>query len=517
MKKEMIMQIGANDPVSGKWYFADVHLPAKQYELEDALQRARVTNDDVYREYRIYECELLPMLDGYRLDSPTMDELNFFARRLASLGEDERLVLQAVAPKYIPDDEDTLISAKDLINLTYGLDEVMVISNVGNTKSLGQFVIDNGMNDLITDTPKESLPYLDRYKIGQMQQETDGGVFLDGKYIVAGSYELKEIYDGMELLPIENEMENCAFRLELMNAPEVDDGIGTDLPTRWLSLPTDEATAQALAEELGAECIEDCVYIGFESTVPQIESEHFGDMHDFNKLNSLSQMLMEMTPSDQVKFKAVLSAEEPTEIEEILDVARNMHQYKLASQVEDASQFFKSYILRHMDTRFDPKWLNSPVLRNEGDRLLKRLGATVTDYGIISKRCGGLYELVAYNEPKDNPLFAEKFELIEINEQTALFTNGRITASDVPDGLFKYDLRSGDATDFATIETNVTVNHAASILVKHPFDFAGLEYIPLSDETSPDFLGDTVTVGEFTATDYDREISEEQTMKMGGM
>ncbi len=238
-------------------------------------------------------------------------------------------------------------------------------------------------------------------------------------------------------------------------------------------------------------------------------------MQDFDKLNNLSQMLLEMTPSDQAKFKAVLSAEEPTKIEDILDIARNLHQYKFSTQVEDSSQFFKTYMLRHMDTRFDPKWLDTLLMRNEGKELIERLGATITDYGIISKRCGGLYETITRDLPEENPLLTEKFDLIEINDQTALFTNGRITASDVPDGLFKYDLRSGETKDFATIETNVMVNHAATILVKKPFDFGGLDYIPLNDDTSPNFLGDEVTIGEYMDTDYDQE--EEITIKMGGM
>ncbi len=420
MKKLMTVQIASNEPISGKWFYADLDLPSESYEIEDALQRARISSADTYREYTIYECEILPMIDGQRLDTPSIEELNFFAHQLAALNEDERLVFQAVAPKHLPDDEEEIISVKDLINLTYGLDGVMVASNVDDTADLGQFVIENELNEIVIETPEEVLPYLDKRMIGSLQQEIDGGVFLDGKYIVAGSYELKEIYDGRQPLPTEDEVTNYAFRLELMNAPDGDDGIGTDLPTKWLSLPTDAETAQKVANELGAERIEDCVYIGFESTVSQIESDNFGDMQDFEKLNNLSQMLVEMTPSDQVKFKAVLSAEEPSKIEEILDTARNLHQYEFASQVEDAPQFFKSYMLRHLDTRFDPKWLDSLLLRNEGNRLLERLGATVTDYGIVSARGGSLYELV----PHDEVQATEEIEQAEESEELTIKMGG---------------------------------------------------------------------------------------------
>lgn len=419
MKKQMKLQIAAENPNSIDWFYSDIELPAERYEIEDALQRARIGSEDTYREYTVYECDTLPMIDGQRLDSPSIEELNFFAERLASLNDEEKLALRAVAPKHLSADENAVISVKDLINLTYGLEYVMIASNVNDTNALGQFVVANTMNELFEDVSDEMLPYLNYYKIGQMQQKNDDGVFMDGHYIVAGGYEFKEVYDGRQALPTEESVTNYAFRLELMNAPDGDDGIGTDLPTRWLSLPTDAETAQAVVTELGAERIEDCVYIGFESTIPQIESDHFGDMQDFERLNNLSQMLVEMTPSDQVKFKAVLSSEEPSKIEEILDTARNLHQYKFASQVEDAPQFFKTYLLRHLDTRFDPKWLDTLMLRTEGNELLERIGGTVTDYGVISARGGSLYEPITRD-----PEPCEELEQTEEPEEQTLKMGG---------------------------------------------------------------------------------------------
>ncbi len=515
MKKQLSVGIAVENPNDIDDFTTVIYLPSKDHEIQDAFHQVRIESPDTYREYTITQCKMFPGLEYARLDSPSIEELNFFAQRLDSLNKEEQLVFRAVAPKHISTDEDAIVSVKDLINLTYGLDGVMIASNVENVSDLGQFVIDNELNEIVFDTPEEVLPYLDKRIIGQLQQEVDGGVFLDGKYIVAGAYELREIYDGQHL-PNEDSSSRYAFRLEVGRPPvsdaDVDNAIGT---AQWIDLPIDKDKANAIAQEYGKERIEDCVYFGFESTVPQIERDEFGDMQDFDKLNNLSQMLLEMTPSDQAKFKAVLSAESPSKIEDILDIARNLHQYKFSTQVEDSSQFFKTYMLRHMDTRFDPKWLDSLSCYKEGDRLLQRLGATVTDYGIISKRCGGLYETITHDVPEENPLLTERFELVEVNGQTALFTEDRITASDVPDGLFKYDLRSGETMDYASIETNVMVNHAATILVKKPFDFGGLDYIPLNDDTSPNFLGDEVTIGEYMDTDYDQE--EEITIKMGGM
>ena len=51
-----------------------------------------------------------------------------------------------------------------------------------------------------------------------------------------------------------------------------------------------------------------------------------------------------------------------------------------------------------MDTRFDPEWLDTIMCFREGNELLTKLGACVTEYGVISSRGGSLYELVPCNQ-----------------------------------------------------------------------------------------------------------------------
>jgi hypothetical protein len=224
-------------------------------------------------------------------------------------------------------------------------------------------------------------------------------------------------------------------------------------------------------------------------------------------------MMLQMSPSDQVKFKAVLSAEEPEKIEEILDVARNLRRYDLATQVDDPAQFFKSYLIRHMDKEVDPKWLDTLLLRNEGHELAERLGATFTDYGVVSARNRSLYEPI----PRNNPIMDEKFDLIDVNGQQALFSNGMIKPENIPKGLYKYDLRGGEIGDFLTIEPIVRVNRSGTILVKEPFEFDGKDHIPLTGETSPNFLCEEVTPREFLNGDYEQAEAEEMDIKMGGI
>ena len=401
MAKQIKLEIAAENPESRSWLYADLQLPAEEHEIRDAFQRARITSPDTYHEFSIYECEAIPALPFRRLDFPTLDELNFLAKRLDSLNEEERLVLKAISPKILKVGEDELVSPKDLINMTYGLNEVSIISNVGNAQQLGQFVIENDLHTDVEAVPDDSVYLLDRTRIGQLQQQNDGGVFIDGKYIVTAEYELPEVYDGKNL-PMENPTSWFAFKMDVTRPPASDDLGEVEAVAETLTLPVDRAEADELARRLGMERIEDCVYLGFESSIPQIDADKFGDMHDFDQLNNLSEMMLEMSPSDQVKFKAVLSAEEPEKIEQILDIARSLDQYEFAPMVEDEAHFFKSYLLRHLDEKIDPRWLDSLLARNEGTELLERVGGTLTDYGVISSRGGSLYDPVPRSEPTES-------------------------------------------------------------------------------------------------------------------
>lgn len=94
-----------------------------------------------------------------------------------------------------------------------------------------------------------------------------------------------------------------------------------------------------------------------------------------------------------------------------------------------------------MDTHFDSEWLDSLFTQDEGDQLLHRLGASVTDYGVISARGSSLYESVTYREPEVKELTTqtmtdEKLDVIELLDRKALFSNGRLAPEEIPEGLY---------------------------------------------------------------------------------
>ncbi|MBM6921967.1 hypothetical protein H6A12_12540 [Phocea massiliensis] len=462
----------------------------------------------------------MPELLDVRLDSPTLDEMNFFAKRLAFLGFEEILAFQAIAGRDITQNNaDELVSIKDLINTTYGLETVMIAADVSDDELLGQFVIESELHDDVNSVPDNAVYLLDRKKIGRLQREIDGGIFINDFYIVAGEYERPEIYDG-KTLPNEEPSEWYAFRLKIAEAPmnSADETAGS---AEWISLPIVKSEADRIANLHNEGCIEDCVYFDFESSIPQITSEMFGDMQDFDKLNRLAEKITYLSPVDQLKFKAVLCAEQPADLESCHDIIDHLWQYQITAKPDDAGAFFKQYLSHHLDSKFDSEWLDTLFTRNEGERLLKRLGASCTPYGVISARGHLLYELVACHEPeveelKTQAFTDEKLDVIEVLGRKALFSNGRILPEEIPEGLYAYDLRYSDEEgQFIFIEPKVGVNHGGTVLMRELLDFREKGYLSFIDDTSPNFLGYDLTPREFMETEPSQEEENEQ--QFGGM
>lgn len=67
----------------------------------------------------------------------------------------------------------------------------------------------------------------------------------------------------------------------------------------------------------------------------------------------------------------------------------------------------------------------------------------------------------------------ENFEYIELFGKPGLFTNARIDRDTVPEGWYAYDLRGSDYDpgEPVTVEPNVVVNHAGTILTHEPVSF----------------------------------------------
>ena len=98
-------------------------------------------------------------------------------------------------------------------------------------------------------------------------------------------------------------------------------------------------------------------------------------------------------------------------------------------------------------------------------------------------------------EPKDAP----KYQEVEIFDVPALFSNGRITLADLPEGLYRYDLRGSDDDPGmpVTVEQNVAVNHAGAIITAKPLDLGEDGRLYLTEDEGLNFVGGEISMQRF--------------------
>lgn len=508
------MQLVVANPFNGDFYNTELELPATKAEIKDALHRGRAVgrNPETFGLV-ITQCTALPDLASVDFDRPTIEELNFLAKRLGQLTGQERVVLKRVFNQRMEEGAyRTGVPMKELINLTYGLDRVMIAPGVENDAQLGQFVIENDLNEDVSSIPENALYLLDKSQIGKLQREIDGGEYVDGNYIVTAAYEPQEIYDGVHLpeLPGQaEEEEDIVFRLEVAKEPEGEQERPPE-ERRWISLPAEkEKVAEQIREQCG-EGIENCVYYGFESAIPQIGEEMFGTMQEFDLLNEIAKRYSAMCDMEQITFKAVLEHERPENLAEVVEIMEHLPEYQLDYVPWDEVDFFAGHLLHHLDTEYDARWLQNFTFRKEDALLIEQLGAGVTGYGIVSARGESLYRLASYPEPKTGVSDDKQWEVVEVLGRKALFANERIKTEDVPQGMYRYDLRDNGQGWFSSIEKSVKVNRAGTLLFTEDIELNAGEYIAFADGDSPNFLGYTMTVEEF-------RNMQEQESQMGGM
>lgn len=100
---------------------------------------------------------------------------------------------------------------------------------------------------------------------------------------------------------------------------------------------------------------------------------------------------------------------------------------------------------------------------------------------------------------KENGKDEEKLQVVEIFDKPALFSNGRIELENIPQGMFRYDLRGSDDDPGLPIciEPRVLVNHAGTILIDQEIDLGEDRRLMFTEEEGMNFTGEEKTVSEY--------------------
>lgn len=384
-EKEKIMTVtlgSAADDASPYQEGVRLRLPAEPGEVQDALDRARVRTG---QPYKITECLNAQGDDlTFLPENPRLEELNILARRIEDLSDFERHAFDGCVKMLDKP------SMRDLINLTYSLDDVHVVQATDDY-ALGKFYADNGFLSVLEDLPSEQqdalYDLLDFDKIGRKQREAEGGVFLGEYYITRESTALKEIYTGTYL---NDPPKPYIFRLNLLRLTAGMKLPPSDKPGVSLKLPAEEREIENALRQLGVKSLDDCVFTHCDSPIPALR-QAFDYSTDIGRLNELAHCLREVEQAGELaKFKATLEMEGCTDVGQTIDLARNLDAYEFhpALTPEDyGEELIRKHGLDTSDHAFELFDFGG-----YGERMMHRDGLALTDYGAI-RRVGPEQEL----------------------------------------------------------------------------------------------------------------------------
>ncbi len=286
-----VIELCAVNPLNRKYFYSQLELPASDGAVYDALQKARAVGRDKEIDISVINSPYLPELADTLIDGINIWELNMLAEKLEELYRDDYSSLEKLNALFLYRKEQGFyedgVSLSELINMTYGLENVARYNGIENTESLGEMLIDQRMTDGIVEVTDQNAYYLDKKQ--------------------------KKDYSDLK----------SAFRLLIMSE---------DSEEKWINLPTEKREFE------NGRCI------GYETAIPQIKSAYFYKTENFTKLNAVAKAFMAMSERQRVAFKAVLQAEKISDLDEVIETAKNISDYEIEPYAYAEPDFFQAYL-----------------------------------------------------------------------------------------------------------------------------------------------------------------------------
>ena len=372
--EEMTVTIIRNDLYDNPSYKgAYLRLPANQFEIQDAMERARVKDGQQYKivEYCNNSGEYLEFIP----ENVKLDELNYLAFRLSSMDEFEKLAFGGcVKMEKLPPD------MKKLINITFNLKECQSLKGICNDHDLGEMYVDNNMIEVLNDVPDEVLEWLDLGKVGRFQREVEKGVYIDKCYVFNSAVEFKEIYDGFNLpeMPI---AETYVFRLLLENGLEdLKDNKG-----QWLAFPATPEEISETLRYLRVSSLNDCIIERSESIISHFDNQ-FAFCEDINKIRLLADRIKELESHGLLTtYKAVLEFTDCTDIDHALDLTRNLDCYDFYPDLSSSEDYGRYSLKKTSGLELDDIAFKHLKFQDYGYAMMEKDGVSSTEYGLVRR------------------------------------------------------------------------------------------------------------------------------------
>ena len=355
----------------GKGNYAELNLPASDYELLDAVERLGAEPvghpDCTVIEYLDYAF-LAPLLD----ESKPLYEFNGLARKLAELDLIDSVSFEGLVKMEIEKKEGAITLPK-LIDLAYSAD-CCNAEPAFNDEELGKFYAENDFMPELEDISDKVFELLDFRKIGKDIREGEHGVFTTRGYVVQTS-DLKQVYDTMDFQP---RKPDYVFRLTLGTV----DGSRTSV----LDLPAEQQQMDLALTKLGLPSLEGAALKNFDGVPLDLDLDLYF-MGGLDSLNELAKSIQELENQGQLsKFQAILHAANCHDVEDALKFAGDVDAYILTPSQRRAEDLGRDELRYALDEKtFEMLWRHVD-LHSYGKELLADRNGAMTPYGAIQRR-----------------------------------------------------------------------------------------------------------------------------------
>jgi hypothetical protein len=370
----------------GRETSATLELPASWAEYNDALEKARITDDRTIYSATMLGCRrewLAPhipeRLDGGR----QLLELNLLATRMQDYIPLDIDVLETMIEMESGCTENKPIPIPRLINMTFAIDGYPVVSNIYTDKDLGKFLYEADMLSDADHAAVKSRHSLDAMNnllelLGREHREANSGALTGTGLYVEFDGTMEEVYKPGEMVYFQRT--GAPIVLEFEN----------DGRTSTLDLPP--LTAKKLDAALRAIGYNDPTTARFtckDCLIP-VAREWITAAQDVQLSEQFARQLDYMDRRGGVtEYKALLEATACGDLQTAIGLTEGIEEYQLDSECPDPEAYARETLSKPPYSELGVDLEKHLNLYTFGQELMEQNNAMQTEYGVLSRKDGG--------------------------------------------------------------------------------------------------------------------------------
>jgi len=344
-------------------------LPMDRYEAEQFL--CELGLDGPGAEHQM---EMISNFSGVPLETGTdFRALNRLAQRFCELG-DQRGVF--IAWRHAQE----RCTVEDALKAACNIRLIDFYPGVCTDEFLGEHALNHYLLEEYSELPDEEYTKLDRAEAGARYREQEGGLFVDGGYLV-----VDEDFAAAEL-PAEEPL--ARFQVWFSNG-------GMD--TGWIDVPLSEADERFVSRCFGGESFEN-LYMECRSSLPQLNRLSV-TAADLQELRGLDEALAAMSGEELLKYRALAEVLGPRKIEHARWLAGDLDSFTVELAYANPAAYARDFLEQEYGMSKDDPTMQFIDLAGLGKHEIEAAGYRLTSYGAVLMEGAGQEMALAAKGP----------------------------------------------------------------------------------------------------------------------